>query len=295
MPIQIGIALCHSCTALVAQNRMKQTCNDQSHKMSRLARNIRRFLICFLLALLPADPALSGDLPEGRSFFDEFDFINRTRWGKSDGWTNGDWQNCDWSAKAATTQDGQLVLRFLREPGKTRDYLCGEIQTKAVYGHGTYEARIKTETGTGLNAAFFTYIGPFHGAPHDEIDIEILTRDTSGVSLNTYVSGEPQNGQRVALPKASDQGFQTYAFVWSADKIEWYVDGVKLHETTPKSPLPQTKPKIYFSFWGSDTFPKWMGPFKRPDHDLNMYVDWVAFTAEGEPCQFEASLHCKLD
>jgi hypothetical protein len=46
-------------------------------------------------------------------------------------------------------------------------------------------------TGSGLNAAFFTYIGPVHDRAHHEIDIEILLRDTSAVTFNTFVDGAP--------------------------------------------------------------------------------------------------------
>ncbi|MBQ0751430.1 MAG: family 16 glycosylhydrolase [Roseovarius sp.] len=259
---------------------------------ARLARSFGAALVAFSLA--PPVPA-AEEIPQGSSFFDDFDSFDKSLWGISDGWVNGTWQNCRWSKDAMSVSDGYLNLQFLRHPTEKLDYICGEIQSRERYGYGVYEARFRTAQGSGLNAAFFTYIGPHHGKPHGEIDFEVLTRDTSRVSLNTYVAGKPHNGKPVPLPHPSDDGFITYSFVWSKDGITWYVDGVKMHETAAGSPLPTDAQKIYASFWGSDSFPNWMGRFDEPEQDLTMNVDWIAFTAEGESCQFPASLLCKLE
>ena len=253
------------------------------------------FLLQALFACTVASPGLAAELSQGSSFVDEFSSLNRARWYVSDGWSNGDWQNCQWSKNAVETKDGKLIIKFSPTPAESRLFTCGEVQSKQVFGYGTYEARLKTPVGSGLNAAFFTYIGPTQNKPHDEIDFEILTKDTTAVSLNTYVSGKPHNGSRVALPEPADSTYLDYAFVWSAEKIEWYLNGVKIHETAADTPRPVTDQKIFASFWGSDTFTEWMGPFTAPDHDLEMSIDWIAFTAEGDVCQFPTSVHCTLD
>ncbi|MCF2870424.1 family 16 glycosylhydrolase [Octadecabacter sp. G9-8] len=198
-----------------------------------------------------------------------------------------------WSGDNLVVEGGMLTLSFARQANEQRDYTCGEIQSRHVYGYGTYEARYRTSTGSGLNAAFFTYIGPHHGKPHDEIDFEVLTRDTTAVSLNTYVSGAPENGKRVPLPQPADDGFITYSFVWDEGGIRWFVDGELVHETAPGTALPVNDQKIYASFWGSDSFPNWMGPFVEPETVLDMDVDWIAFTALGDACQFPTSVVCQ--
>ncbi len=260
---------------------------------NQAAKALRGLAIC--AALLSPMPLMALDLPKGDSFFDDFTTLDESLWGISDGWVNGDWQNCMWSGDNVAVQGGILLLEFAMQPNDKRDYTCGEIQSRHVYGYGTYEARFRTATGTGLNAAFFTYIGPHHGKPHDEIDFEVLTRDTTAVSLNTYVDGAPKNGERVPLPQPADDGFITYSFVWEPDGIRWYVDGVLIHETPPGAVLPENEQKIYASFWGSDSFPNWMGPFVEPQTDLTMELDWIAFTALGEPCKFPASIVCRDD
>jgi endo-1,3-1,4-beta-glycanase ExoK len=170
-------------------------------------------------------------------------------------------------------------------------HVCGEIQSNAIYHHGTYEARIRTGKGSGLNAAFFTYIGPVHKKPHDEIDVEILTRDTGSVWLNTYVSGKQQNGKTAAVDPPTDTEFHTYGFTWAPDGIRWFIDGREVHRADKN--LPVTPQKIYLSHWGSDTLVDWMGPFTPPDGPVVMEIDWIAFTPLGAACQFPESALCQ--
>jgi endo-1,3-1,4-beta-glycanase ExoK len=228
---------------------------------------------------------------QGTTFFDGFDGLDADRWFISDGWRNGDHQNCEWSRAAVVAGPGTVTLQFRPTGDATLPYVCGEIQTHATFGYGTFEARFRTDTASGINAAFFTYIGPVHKKPHDEIDFEVLTRDTSAVSLNTYVDGKPRNGTTVALPSPADRDFHTYSFIWEPARLRWFVDGVLVHDVIGDD-LPVTPQKIFFSHWGTGTLSDWMGPFADPGRTLKMDVDWVAYTAPGEDCAFADSVLC---
>jgi hypothetical protein len=127
-------------------------------------------------------------------------------------------------ARAARVAGGLLTL----EVRATADGLiCGEVQSVGDYGYGTYEIRLRTGRGSGLNAAFFTYIGPVHDRAHHEIDIELLLRDTARPSLSTpsskrcrSMAGRPSVCRcRATRPSIS------YAFTWRPDGITWFVDG----------------------------------------------------------------------
>lgn len=250
-------------------------------------------LLLTVLPVFSATTPLWADEATGASFFDDFDSFNARLWGVSHGWSNGDWQNCTWDRSAVRVESGRLSLLFMPEPKGQRAFACGEIQSRARYGHGTYEARLRTPAGSGLNAAFFTYIGPYHGSPHDEIDVETLTRETGRVSLNTYVDGVPVNGATVDLGAPSDSDFVHYAFQWGADGVRWFVDGAEVHRTAAGTPVPEATQKVYASLWGSDTLTDWMGRFVAPTAPVAMEIDWIAFTAEGEACQFPASVLCR--
>ena len=249
-------------------------------------RFIFLLLSAFSISVAPAFAQSTG----GASFFDDFDTFSKARWYVSDGWANGEWQNCTWATSQVSATEGRVVLSFEKKPYKDRQYSCAEIQTTGRYGYGVYEARMKTDQSTsGLNSAFFSYTN----SPHDEIDFEVLMKDTSKVSLNTYVSGEPKHGRAVAVSPSGTTQFNHYAFVWEEGRLRWFINGTLVHEATGTD-LPTHPQKIFFSFWGSDTFTDWLGTFADPGRKLQMEVDWVAFTALGEECQFPESIACNL-
>ncbi|MBB6465683.1 endo-1,3-1,4-beta-glycanase ExoK [Aminobacter lissarensis] len=247
-----------------------------------------------LAGLLGTSSGAVAQEATGKSFVETFDKLSGSRWFISDGWDNGKHQNCTWSKEQVKVADGNLVLSFEKKPLKNRDYSCGEVQTKERFGYGTYEARMKTGTGSGLNAAFFTYIGPVHKKPHDEIDFEVLTKDPSKVQVNAYVGGKSNDEKLVDVPGGADKGFNDYAFVWEKERLRWYVNGQLVHEVTEPSQLPSNPQKIFFSLWGSGTLSEWMGRFIEPAEAVTMAVDRVAYTAPGEACQFEGSVACSL-
>ncbi|MGX8010514.1 endo-1,3-1,4-beta-glycanase ExoK [Mesorhizobium sp. ORM8.1] len=237
----------------------------------------------------------AGPMQSAPSFVDNFSNFDRSRWFVSDGWSNGAHQNCTWSKDLVRLSDGALSLGFEKRKLKDREFACAEIQTKQRYGYGVYEARMKTGTGSGLNAAFFTYIGPQDKKPWDEIDFEVLTKDPSKVQVNSYIQGKPKNGKLVDVEGGADKGFNDYGFVWEKNRLRWYVNGKLVNEVTNPDELPTNSQKIFFSLWGSEKLTNWMGAFADPGNKVTMEVKRVAFTALGEPCQFPESLACSIN
>jgi endo-1,3-1,4-beta-glycanase ExoK len=251
------------------------------------ARPALRIALAGLVAL---GPALAPAAQAQESFFDDFETLDRDRWYVSDGWTNGPHQNCRWSSEALSVRDGRLVLSLYPTGDAERPLACGEVQTDERFLHGTFEARLRTDRASGVIAAFFTYIGPVHDRPHDEIDVEVLTRDPGRVEFNTFVDGKMRNGSAAALDPPADGGVRDYAFVWEEDRIRWYVDGTLVHEASGEG-LTDAQ-KIYLSHWSTDVLTDWMGPFEPPERPLEMQVDWVGWTAPGETCRFPQSILC---
>lgn len=243
----------------------------------------------FLVAALAPGPARAQD-----AFFDDFDRLDLAAWYVSDGWTNGDHQACWWSRRALAVRDGTLVLKLRATGDAERPWICGEVQTRKRYLHGTFEARLRTDRASGANAAFFTYIGPVHNRPHDEIDVEILTRDPGTATFNTFVAGRMENGGEVPLAVPADEVFHTYSVIWEPGRIRWFVDGALVHETQGDA-LPTNAQKIYLSHWNTETLTDWMGPLEDPGRELSMLVDWVAWTPLGATCQFPQSVLCDLE
>lgn len=247
-----------------------------------------------LVAAGAAIPAAAEDRkPKLEAFLDQFDGFDTARWMISDGWSNGAHQNCTWSKAAVDIEDGRLILSFLPQVDGT--YLCGEIQSRGRAQYGTIAARMRTARHSGLNAALFTYIGPVHKQPHDEIDVEVVTRDPGAVTLNTFVDGEPMHGTEVPVVPPADEEWHVFAFRWTPEGINWSIDGVEVHrtpETAAEGTLPQHAQKLYLSHWGSETFVDWMGAFVPPSGPVAFEVDWVAYMPLGEECLFPETLTC---
>jgi len=257
---------------------------------------------CSLLAVLAA-AAASGMVTisssrageTGKSFVENFSSLDKSRWYVSDGWANGNHQNCTWSKDQVKVADGTLTLSYTRRETKDRQHVCGEIQTNQRFSYGTYEARIKAAAGSGFNTGFFTYIGPAQKQPWDEIDFEFLGKDPSKVQLNTYVNGKGEHEKLVDVPGDANTGFNDYAFVWEKDRLRFYVNGKLVHTVTDPAALPTHAQKIYLSLWASDNMKSWLGTFSSPAEPVSAEVTRIAFTALGDPCQFPESVACSPD
>jgi endo-1,3-1,4-beta-glycanase ExoK len=250
-----------------------------------------------MLAALASFPALAAHAQEGvtvKSFVENFDRIEKGFWYISDGWNNGSHQNCTWSKKQVSVEGGVLRLGFAAGRTGERDYACGEIQTTKRYGYGTYEARLKAATGSGLNSAFFSYVGPNDKKPHDEIDFEVLGKNTGQVQVNQYIGGKGGNEKLVPVAGGADSGFNDYAFVWEPNRLRYYLNGKLVQEVTDPSKIPSHAQGIFFSLWGTDKLKDWMGTFAYTQ-PTSMEIDRVAFTAAGDGCQFPESIVCTLN
>lgn len=236
--------------------------------------------------------AAGPDGATGGSFFDPFDTLDAGRWYIGDYAAHGDWQNCSFLRRNARIRAGHLVLTFDKHPAYTRDFACASVSTRARFGYGTYEARLKTEAASGLNMNFFSYIGPYYDQPHDEIDFEVLTRDPGQVEVTAWVDGTALHSAKVPVEPPSDTAFATYSFIWTPERIQWFVNGALLFETNDPARQPRTAQIIFLSIWGTDTLTDWMGPFYGGETPRAMEVDWVSYTAPGDRCIHAGSILC---
>ena len=237
------------------------------------------YFVVIGLGLLPPVVARAADyIP----FFNPNPIIDTATWYISDGWANGAHQGCEWRAKAISSAEGALRLTLSNQPGKTRRYSCGEIQSKALYGYGRYEARMKASTGSGLNSAFFTYIGPSHQVKeHDEIDFEFLGKDAKLVQVGYWHDAKNYDMKVIDLGFDASKEFHDYVFEWTEKQIIWYVDGKEVHRTSSKNPMPRNRQKIFFSLWsGADVVNDWLGRFTYTT-PKTADVLWVKFTPLG--------------
>lgn len=199
----------------------------------------------------------------------------------SNGWTNGSCFDCWWYARNAVIGNGCLTLSIDQDWAGKGMYSGGEYRTNDFYGYGYYECSMQAIKNPGVVSSFFTYTGPSDNNPWDEIDIEVLGKDTTKVQFNYYKNGQGGHEFMYDLGFDASEGYHTYGFNWQPDHITWYVDGVEAY--TLWGDMPSTPGKIMMNTWpgvsdynSKDNVIDWLQAYdgKTP---LSAHYQWVTF------------------
>lgn len=141
------------------------------------------------------------------------------------------------------------------------EYASGESASNCKASYGRFEVRLKAGQGDGLVTGFFTYDDDNGNGPVNEIDIEILGKDTTSVQLNYW--SPTSHAHSMSLGFDASAAYHSYAFEWVpysslSDYIIWYVDGEYWDSVVTDTPLrPMT---ILANFWASRST-DWAGTF----------------------------------
>lgn len=154
------------------------------------------------------------------------------------GWGNNERQ--EYTKTNHKIKDGHLVITVKKEGDK---YTSTRITTagKKEFKYGYIEARAKLPVGHGIWPAFWMLGSNIKEAGWPlagEIDIlEYVGKEPHMVftSLHTKDShGETINTKKTPFPNI-EEGFHTYAINWTADQIEFFVDGKSVYTYVPKN------------------------------------------------------------
>jgi endo-1,3-1,4-beta-glycanase ExoK len=225
-------------------------------------------------------PTRTNTPPGG--FLDNLDSYNTSLWTKADGWTNGNPFNVGWRADHINFSGGIMTLTLDNQTCPSgcsnRPYASGEYRRNVLTGYGLYEARFKAAKASGIVSSLFTYTGASDGQPWDEIDIEILGKDTTRMQTNYFTNGVGGHETLINLGFDASLGFHTYGIEYRATRINWYVDGVLVHtENGSRGPLPSHNMKLMMNLWPGIGVDSWLGPFTYTG-PLRQQVDWVKYT-----------------
>lgn len=199
-------------------------------------------------------------------------------WEIAANWTNGSMFNVTWRDSNVIFKDGimQLVIDNDAEPENGIPYSGGEFRSAEFYGYGRYEVSMKAIKNDGVVSSFFTYTGPSDNNPWDEIDVEILGKDTTKVQFNYFTNGAGNHEYMHDLGFDASEDFHTYAFEWHKDKIVWLVDGAEVHSVTEN--IPVTESKIMMNAWCGTGVDGWLNAFDDSSLPLAAEYQWVKFT-----------------
>lgn len=226
-------------------------------------------------------PPVTTTVPGTGSFDDSMPFMDTSLW-QAANWSNGDPFLNSWHPNQVSFQNGSMEVSLVADSSGLTDRLAvsGEYRTTAFHKYGLYKARMMASNTPGTINGFFTYTGPAEGAPHDEIDVEIKGDDTTYMQVNYWTAGV-EHPTVINLGFDASLGMHDYAFRWSANKIQWYVDNVLVHEEDgTRGVLPSHEGKVILNHWGTVGTLPWSTDYVVSTTPSVMVVDNVSFLAE---------------
>lgn len=200
-------------------------------------------------------------------------------WQKAD-WTNGGIFNCGFKPDHISHSNGIMTIKLDNVPSYGKPYSSGEYRTKNTFSYGSFEVNLKAPKANGIVTSFFLYTG----TPWDEIDVEILGKNTSQVQFNFFVSGKGGHEKIVDLGFDASTAYHKYKIEWGNGYINWYVDGAwkwGVNNTglnLPKgSALPSHPMQIMMNLWPGVGVDGWLNPFKysAPLYANYDYVQYI--------------------
>lgn len=229
-----------------------------------------------LLGLLMGVSASTMACAAAPAWTDTFTSLNSTRWYVSNGWSDGSWMLNYWEQSQLSTGVQGLAITLNKSAVAPSGYASGEIQSRSQFQYGYYEVRMQAAAGSGLDSGFFTYTGASQGRNWNEIDVEVLGRNTHAVSL-TYHNGNQQVSTAVNLSFDASAAQHIYAFDWEPQYIRWYVDNkMVLQVTGSQLAIPNEPQNLILDMWASNSFPQWLGGFNWLGRPLVTQISCVA-------------------
>jgi beta-glucanase (GH16 family) len=164
-----------------------------------------------------------------------------------------------------------------------RPFAGGCIATYGTFGqkYGTWTARFRYDEAKGTWPSWFLLPVGKKG-PYPEIDVLEAYGDPAcaGPGLMVqgvhYASGSPSD-YKVASVSNTD-GWHTHKIVWTASKLEFYVDGVLTHRVTDDSHVPDVAMYPIFVFGVGANNPDCRASSSTPS-SLTMQIDYLRVLA----------------
>ncbi len=138
-----------------------------------------------------------------------------------------------------------------------REYSAASLISKQSYHYGRFEVIMRPARAPGVVTAFFLH----RNDPWQEIDMELLGRDTTKVLVNVYFNpGDPgtkcnfgNRGTPVVIDLTFDaaEDYHRYAIEWEPHEVRWFVDDHLIHVRAlwEPTPVPNLPMRMYCSIW----------------------------------------------
>jgi len=248
-----------------------------------------RFFFVFIFSFMLLAPTASA-----QGFIETFDDSGfRDRWFIANFDQGGKGFLTTWRRKLVSVKlssvpaqgGGELTLELKpANDGSEKPYMGAQLQRGKANHYGRYEVVMTAARGSGVVSAVFTYTGPYFKDPHDEVDLEILGKDTTKIWLNKFVDGEPMPGAWIDLGFDAAEGPNVFAYEWYEDSITWFANGKEIYRVTSETQrIPSHPSRLYFNLWaGNKRQAQWLGkvPPEGPNSQMSVYC--VSYRPTGD-------------
>jgi endo-1,3-1,4-beta-glycanase ExoK len=186
------------------------------------------------------------------------------------------------SAENVDLSTGMLRLKLTQSvSGALATSTGAEIRSKQLFGFGTYSwvARAASTSATprGAGSAIsgtVTDVFNFINDSETEIDFEYQGQSSSTLEMTNYSTVSHSQSTFTPVPGA-DSGFHEYKFVWSARKIDFYVDGTLV--STHTEHIPSAPAAVLINLWGTNSTS--FGGLATAGATSYLYVSSFSYTA----------------
>jgi beta-glucanase (GH16 family) len=234
-----------------------------------MAINLLRYVIPAALflgaATLAQNPDVAGDHARsaGPTFHETFSggTLDTTKWFIDTGSAPGNIAGVNigtLSAEHVDLSTGMLRLKLTQNvSGALATSTGAEIRSKQLFGYGTYvwlaRAASTSATPRGAGSAVsgtVTDVFNFIDDSETEIDFEYQGQSPSILEMTNYSTVSHSQSTSTPAPGA-DSSFHEYKFVWSAGKIEFYLDGTLV--STHTEHIPSSPAAVLINLWGTNS------------------------------------------
>lgn len=152
---------------------------------------------------------------------------------------------------------GGFSMTLKKQRLKEKNYSSASLTSKKLHKFGRYEVVMKPAKAEGVVTAFFLH----RTNPWQEIDIEILGKDTTKLLINVYFNPGKEGtncnyGNRgtpviINLNFDAADDYHQYAIEWEPHEMRWYVDDELIHVRSEwqSTPIPNLPMGVYCSIW----------------------------------------------
>ncbi|MDT0676571.1 glycoside hydrolase family 16 protein [Autumnicola musiva] len=200
-------------------------------------------IISFAISIFLVPPGLHAQV----IFEENFDGneLNMKHWSYEEGdgcpnlcgWGNNERQI--YNREYLEVKNGKLIITAVKEGDK---YFSGKINSKdkVEFQYGVIEVRAKVATGQGIWPAFWMLghdIAEVGWPASGEIDImEYVGREPNTVYTTLHYPahhGENASSKKTKIENI-EEGYHTFKTIWTADNIEFFVDGESVYNFVPE-------------------------------------------------------------